>query len=99
MVERLDVAAPRWDRRRRNVEGAGLSRRHALMVLAAGAIVVALLYAGFEARDAARKADATAGRSPLPSGPAISRTSSPGTRGSGTRVERRPACTAASAAG
>jgi hypothetical protein len=57
-VERLDVAAPRRGRRRRPVEGARALRRDAVVLLAAAAVVVALLFAGAEARDAARKADA-----------------------------------------
>jgi hypothetical protein len=57
-VERLDVAAPRRGRRRRPVEGARVPRRDAVVLLAAAAVVVALLFAGAEARDAARKADA-----------------------------------------
>jgi len=57
-VERLDVAAPRRGRRRRPVDGARVPRRDAVVLLAAAAVVVALLFAGAEARDAARKADA-----------------------------------------
>jgi hypothetical protein len=57
-VERVDVAAPRRGSRRREVGGAPGARPYRAVLLAAAAIVVALLYAGAEARDAARKADA-----------------------------------------
>ena len=57
-VERVDVAAPRWGPRRREVEGARAPRRHAAVLLATAAIAVALLYAGVQARDAANKSDA-----------------------------------------
>jgi hypothetical protein len=53
-VRRLDVAATP---RRREV-GARLRQPAAVALLAAAAIVIALLYAGAEARDAARAADA-----------------------------------------
>jgi hypothetical protein len=56
-VERVEVAAPRRGPRR-EVEGAPVRRREPVVLLAAAAIVVALLFAGAEARDAARKADA-----------------------------------------
>jgi hypothetical protein len=59
-VERLDVAAPRRGRRRRQVEGARAPRRDAVVLLAAAAVVVALLFAGAEARDALQTASARA---------------------------------------
>ena len=54
-VERVDVATSR--RRRRDVEGPRVPRRYGLAMLVAAAIVVALVYAGVQSRDAARKAD------------------------------------------
>jgi hypothetical protein len=57
-VERVDVPAQRPGRRHREVERARVPRPYAVVLLAAAAIAVALFYAGAEARDAARKADA-----------------------------------------
>ena len=42
----------------RDVDGPRVSRRHAAVLLAAAAIVIALVYAGAQAQDAAREADA-----------------------------------------
>jgi len=53
-VERVDVAT---SRRRRGAEASRIPRRYWLATVAAGAIVVALAFAGVESRDAARKAD------------------------------------------
>ena len=57
-VERVDVAVPRGGRRRREVEGARRPRPYTVLLLAVAAIVIALIYAGTEGQDAARKADA-----------------------------------------
>jgi hypothetical protein len=57
-VRRVDIPEPPRGWRRRGVEGARAPRPDAIVLLAAAAIVIALLYAGAEARDAARKADA-----------------------------------------
>ena len=52
-MERVDVGPPRRGR-----EAARLSRTHGVVLVATAAIVVALVYAGTEARDAARRSDA-----------------------------------------
>lgn len=57
-VERVDVAARRGGPGHRDVDGPRVSRRHAAVLLAAVAIVIALVYAGAQAQDAAREADA-----------------------------------------
>ena len=56
-VERVDIAARRGGPRHRDVDGPRVSR-HAAMLLAAAAIVIALVYAGAQAQDAAHEADA-----------------------------------------
>src|SRR5262245_18591328 len=55
-VERIEIMGP--GPRRREGAGGVVPRRYLVAVLAAAAIVVALAYAGVEARDAARKSEA-----------------------------------------
>ena len=57
-VERRDVVSPRAGRRRGEVEAARVPRPLVVVALATAAIVIALLYAGSRAQDAAHKSDA-----------------------------------------